>query len=379
MTTGKRDYYEVLGVGRDASDEELKKAFRKLALEYHPDRNKKEGAAEQFKEVNEAYQVLTDAGKRASYDRFGHAGVTGNGARGFEGYDTFGGFGDLFDAFFSGGSPRSRTGPVRGADLSYRLTVSFEESVFGADKPVEIRRNETCTRCKGDRSEPGATPSTCTSCSGTGQVRRSHQSIFGQFTQVATCGTCRGEGRIIAKQCTQCRGRGRETKARKLIVSVPAGIETGNQIRLSGEGEPGANGGPSGDLYVSVRVRAHEVFERDGYDIVQQQPVNMALAALGGPLDVPTLEGEAEISVPPGTQTGDVITLNGEGIPHLRRPTEKGDQRVYIIVETPKSLTPEQRQLLEELSETFGDSPPSLGRDKSWFEKFKDSIGGLEE
>ncbi len=379
MTTGKRDYYEVLGVRRDASDEELKKAFRKLALEYHPDRNKKEGAAEKFKEVNEAYQVLTDPGKRASYDRFGHAGVTGNGARGFEGYDTFGGFGDLFDAFFGGGSPGSRAGPVRGADISYRLTVSFEESVFGVEKPVEIRRNETCSRCKGDRSEPGAAPATCTSCGGAGQVRRSHQSIFGQFTQVATCGACRGEGKIIAKQCIQCRGRGRETKTRKLIVSVPAGIETGNQIRLSGEGEPGANGGSTGDLYVSVRVRAHEVFERDGYDIVLTQPVNVALAALGGHLDVPTLEGEAQISVPPGTQTGDVITLKEEGIPHLRRPSEKGDQRVYIVVETPRSLTAEQRQLLEELSGTFGNSPPSAGRGKSWFEKFKDSIGGLEE
>ncbi len=379
MTTRKRDYYEILGVGKDASDEELKKAFRKLALEYHPDRNKKDGAAERFKEVNEAYQVLTDPGKRASYDRFGHAGVESNGARGFDGFDTFGGFGDLFDAFFSGSPTRSRGAAARGADLSYRLRVSFEESVFGAEKPVDIRRNETCSRCKGGRSEPGATPAVCTACAGSGQVRRSHQSIFGQFTQVATCGTCRGEGKIIAKQCTQCRGRGRETRTRKLVVSVPAGIETNNQIRLSGEGEPGANGGSAGDLYVSIMVSPHAIFRREGSDILLTQPINVALAALGGLLEVPTLEGEAEISVPPGTQTGDVITLKDEGVPHLRRPSEKGDQLVYIVVETPKSLTEEQRRLLEDLSTTFGSSAPGIGRNRSWFEKFKDSIGGLEE
>lgn len=378
MTTGKRDYYEILGVSRTASDEELKKAFRKLALEYHPDRNKHEGAAETFKEINEAYQILTDSSKRSKYDQFGHEGVRTNGANGFDGFDSFGGFGDIFDAFFGGATTQSRT-TARGADLQYELTISFQNSVFGVEKPVEIRRNEACTRCRGNRNEPGNSPVTCSVCEGTGQVRRAHQSIFGQFSQVVICGTCHGEGTIITKQCAQCRGRGRETKTRKMLVSIPAGIETGNQIRLSGEGEPGTYGGPAGDLYVSVRVKPHEAFRRDGYDILFIQPIDVAMAALGGPLKVPTLEGEAELSIPPGTQTGDVIKLKGEGIPHLRKHSQKGDQLINIVVETPRSLTPEQRRLLEELSATFDKRQGNSEHGKGWFKTFKDSISDNED
>ena len=263
MTTKKRDYYEVLGVSRSASEEEVRKAFRKLALEYHPDRNKSDGAAEKFKEINEAYQVLADPKKRTDYDRFGHAGVQMNGgAQGFEGFDVFGGFGDIFDAFFGGSSTRTRTSAQRGADLQHQMTISFEEAVFGVEKEIEVRRTEMCSRCRGSRSEPGNEPAVCPNCAGSGQVRRSTQSIFGQFVQVTTCGTCRGEGRIIARPCTTCGARGTETRKRKLAVGIPAGVESGNQIRLTGEGEPGAFGGHAGDLYVGVRVKAHPLFRR---------------------------------------------------------------------------------------------------------------------
>ena len=222
MTTHKRDYYEVLGLGREASEEDLKKAFRRLALEYHPDRNKKEGASERFKEVSEAYQVLTDPTKRSQYDRFGHVDLGRNGG-GFNGFEGFGGFGDIFDAFFGGFGSRTRTSAVRGADLQMQLTVSFEDAVFGAEKEMQLERTEICAQCVGSRSEPGAEPSACSNCKGSGEVRRSHQSVFGQFVQVGACGTCRGEGRIITKPCTRCRGTGRERRSRRLAITIPAG------------------------------------------------------------------------------------------------------------------------------------------------------------
>ncbi len=378
MTTSKRDYYEVLGVSRDASEEEIRKAFRKLALEYHPDRNKSDGAAEKFKEINEAYQVLSDPRKRADYDRYGHMGVGQNGgARGFEGFENFGGFGDIFDAFFGGfgTTTRTRTSARRGADLQVTMTVEFEEAAFGAEKELEVQRTEMCGHCHGSRSEPGNSPTTCGNCGGTGQVRRSHQSIFGQFVQVATCGTCRGEGRIITHPCTRCRGSGQERKTRKLRVSVPAGIETGTQLRLTGEGEAGANGGPPGDLYISIRVKEHPVFRRDGYDILYQLPINIVQAALGATVKVPTLEGDAELVVPPGTQSGEVFRLRGKGIPHLRSK-QRGDQLVSIFVEVPRNLTEEQRKLFQELARSFGSSPAH--GDKGWFGKIKDALGGSE-
>ena len=256
MTTKKRDYYEVLGVPRDASEEAIKRAFRRLALEFHPDRNKGDGASEKFKEINEAYQVLTDTKKRTTYDRFGHAGLGQNGAQGFEGFENFGGFGDIFDTFFGGAGTRSRTAAARGADLQHSMTITFEEAAFGVERQFDLRRTEICGRCKGTRSDPGTEPALCSECRGTGHIRRGHQSIFGQFMQVTTCSRCRGEGRVITKPCSTCRGTGRVVRDRKLAVSIPAGIETGTQIRLSGEGEPGANRGRSGDLYVSIRVKS---------------------------------------------------------------------------------------------------------------------------
>ena len=381
MTTSKRDYYEVLGVSRSASEEELKRAFRKLALEYHPDRNRSDGAEDRFKEINEAYQILSDSNKRASYDRHGHAGVSSNGARGFEGFENFGGFGDIFDAFFGGGfGPRSRTttSAQRGADLQYVMTIDFEEAVFGAEKEFEIRRTEVCGTCKGSRGEPGSSPTMCANCRGTGQVRRAHQSIFGQFVQAATCGTCRGEGQMITQPCASCKGSGRGTRNRKLAVSVPAGIEEGTQIRLTGEGEPGARGGSPGDLYVAVQVNEHDIFQREGYQILYAIPVNVAQATLGATLRVPTLEGEIELELPKGTQSGGVFRLKGKGVPHLRS-SRRGDQLVKVVVQTPTSLTEEQRRLFQELAESLGDgeaTDDSNGR--GWFGKFKDSLGGTE-
>ena len=378
MTTNKRDYYEVLGVPRDAAGEEVKKAFRKLALEYHPDRNKKAGAEEKFKEVNEAYQVISDPKKRADYDRFGHRGVSGNGARGFEGFENFGGFGDIFDAFFGGGfGSRGRTNTSRrGADLEYPLTIEFEEAVFGAEKEFQIQRIEHCSRCQGSRSEPGTSPTPCPDCGGAGQVRRAHQSIFGQFVQMATCANCRGEGKILTRPCSACRGQGKERRDRKLVVSVPAGIEGGTQIRLTGEGEPGTNRGRPGDLYVSINVNDHQLFDRDGYDIVYAMPINVSQAALGATVKVPTLEGESQLEIPPGMQSGQVFRIKGQGVPHLRS-NRRGDQLVRLIVETPKAMTGEQQRLFQELAETFGESKAGYDNgDKGWFGKIKDAFGG---
>jgi molecular chaperone DnaJ len=374
----KRDYYEVLGVSNGASDEEIKKAFRKLAMEYHPDRNKDAAASERFKEINEAYQVLSDSKKRSNYDTFGHAGVNTNGG-GFDGFENFGGFGDIFDAFFGGSGRRSATAARRGTDLQVDITIDFEKAVFGAEEDIEIRRNEICSRCRGARCEPGTSPETCVQCRGSGQVRRSQQGIFGQFTQVSTCTMCRSEGSVITTPCSNCRGAGTEMRDRKLVVTIPAGIETSTQIRLSGEGEPGMYGGSAGDLYVVVRVRDHKLFRRQGYDIVYVQNINIAQAALGLSLDVPTLEGDEEIEIPRGTQSGDVIRLKDKGIPHLRNKRARGDQLVTVIVKTPKSLTDEQRELLTQLAESFDDGS-GQGRKKSdgLFDKLKQSLGADE-
>ena len=380
MTTSKRDYYETLGVPRNASDEDIKRAFRKLALEYHPDRNKKDGAEERFKEINEAYQVISDPQKRAGYDRHGHAGVSGNGgARGFEGFENFGGFGDIFDAFFGGGfGSRTRTaGSSRvGADLQYKIDIEFEEAAFGAVKEFDLQRVEICSHCRGSKSEPGSSPKACSGCGGTGEVRRAHQSIFGQFVQVATCGKCRGEGNVITQPCSNCGARGRERRTRKLAVNIPAGIESGIQIRLTGEGEPGAAGGRPGDLYVSIQVKDHAIFEREGYDILYALPVNVAQAALGATMTVPTLEGDTPLTIPPGGQTGQRFRLKGKGVAHLNGGS-RGDQLVHLVVVTPRSLSEEQRRLFEELSGSLGDELANDGHyDKGLFGKIKDAFGG---
>ena len=380
MTTSKRDYYDVLGVSRSASEEDIRKAFRRLALEHHPDRNRSEGAAERFKEINEAYQVLSDADKRGRYDRFGHDAVSSNGgARGFEGFENFGGFGDIFDAFFgsTGGRGRS-TAAQRGADLQHSVTIDFEEAVFGAEVELELHRTEVCGECRGTRSRPGASTATCVDCNGAGQVRRAHRSMFGQFVQVATCGKCRGEGKVVTDPCQQCRGGGRQRRNRKLAVTVPAGVEDGSQMRLTGEGEASPDGGPPGDVYVSIRVREHPVFERRDHDILYTRSVNVAQAALGAKVTVPTLEGDREIDIPPGTQSGRRFRLKGHGVARLRT-RQRGDQLVTVVVETPTSLTSEQRRLLRQLSESLDDPRDSRDSDgKGWFDRFKNTIGNAE-
>jgi len=378
MTTSKRDYYDILSVAKGASDEDIKKAFRKLAMEFHPDRNRREGAEEKFKEINEAYQVLSDAEKRGAYDRFGHAGVTGNGnGKGFEGYENFGGFGDIFDAFFGGfgGKTRSRPNAARrGSDLQYSMSLEFDQAVFGVDQDVELQRTETCSSCHGTRSQGGATPATCSNCNGAGEVRRAHQSVFGQFVQVVPCNVCNGEGAVITDPCSQCRGSGQEQRVRKLEVSIPGGIEEGTQVRLRGEGEQGLNGGPPGDLYVVVRIKPHKIFRREGNDIVYTLPLNIAQAALGANVMIPTLKGEAEMEIPVGTQSGQSFRLKGKGVPYLRSK-RRGDQIVNVFVNTPMKLTKEQQDLFQKLAESFGDEtradhPP----DKSIFTKIKDAF-----
>lgn len=374
MATRKRDYYEVLGVERGANADDIRKSYRKLARQFHPDVNKSSGAEAKFKEVNEAYEVLSDENKRAAYDRFGHAGVNGTtGTGGFTG--DFGGFGnitDIFEEFFGFGGQRagSRRTPRRGADLRYDMSISFEEAAFGVEREIEVARFETCTRCNGRGAEPGTTPIRCNTCNGTGEVRRVQQSILGSFVNVTTCPTCRGEGETISIPCSQCRGQKRVRVVRRLTVKVPPGVNSGTQIRLTNEGELGEYGGPVGNLYVVLDVKPHQYFRRREDNIVLEVQVNVAQAALGDEIVVPTLDGDEKISIPAGTQTGRVVPIKGKGIPHLRRPG-RGDQLVVVQVSVPTQLTAEQRELFAKLAKTLGKEviPQS---EKGFIDKLKD-------
>ena len=354
----KRDYYEVLGIGRNATDEEIKRAFRKLAFKHHPDHNHQDGAEERFKEVNEAYEALSDPDKRAAYDRFGHGGAEGFFGRGFEGFD-FGGFGDIFDAFFGGATTATRQAPRRGADLHCNIAITFEEAAFGYEKEITISRTENCSLCHGVGARPGSQPSRCPNCNGTGQVRRVQQSIFGRFTNIATCSRCHGEGRIITDPCPQCRGTGVEKRQRSILVKIPGGVDDSSQIRLSGEGEAGVRGGSAGNLYISLSVKPHEFFIRDNDNVLYELPINFAQAALGTEVQIPTLDGKIKLKVPAGSQTGKVFHLKGQGIPHLRR-NGRGDQLVTLFVVTPEKLSGRQRQLFQELADSLGSAnmPP---------------------
>jgi molecular chaperone DnaJ len=373
----KRDYYEVLGVPKNASADDLKKAFRKLARQYHPDVNKEKDAEARFKEINEAYEILSDDQKRAAYDRFGHAATSGGFGGGAEGFG--GGFGDINDIFneFFGGFARAngqqRRGPRRGADLRYDLKIDFLEAVFGGDKEIEIVRNEGCMRCNGSGSEPGTSPIRCKTCNGTGEVRRVQQSILGQFVNVATCTTCNGTGEVITTPCKECGGRKQVRKHIRRTVSVPPGVDTGTQIRLNGEGEPGANGGPAGNLYIVVNVAPHAYFRRKDEDIIVELPINVAQAALGDDIDVPTVDGQDRLTIPAGTQSGQVFRIKSKGVPHLRRNT-RGDQLVLVTVSVPQNLTADQRKLFQELAKTLGkDVIPQ--QEKGFFDKLKDAFG----
>ena len=350
----QRDYYEVLGVPRNASADDLKGAFRKLARQYHPDVNKEPDAEERFKEINEAYAVLSDNDKRAAYDRFGHAGVRGA-AGGPEMNVDFNDFADIFGDLFGFGrsSSRSRNAPRRGADLQYRIDLTFEEAVFGGEKEIEITRDETCSTCGGSGAKPGTSPVRCTTCNGSGEVRQVRQTILGSMVQVATCPTCRGHGETIASACPNCQGRGVERRTRKKIINVPAGVDSGTQIRLAGEGQPGANGGPNGNLYIAIQVKAHKFFHRREFDILLELDINVAQAALGDEVQVPTIDGDALLKIPPGIQPGKVLTLKGKGVPRLRS-NGRGDQLVVINLEVPTHLSTEQRQLFEKLARSLG-------------------------
>jgi molecular chaperone DnaJ len=367
----KRDYYEVLGVGRSASQDEIKKAYRKLARQYHPDVNKNPDAEAKFKDINEAYEVLSDQEKRATYDRFGHAGVQGRWGD-FSDFG-FGGFSDIFgDLFGFGPRTRTRRAPRRGADLRYDLTISFEEAVFGCEKELEIPRYETCPRCRGSGAEPGTSPIRCPQCNGTGEVRRTQQSILGSFINVSTCPRCQGEGEIVNTPCSECRGQKRVRVTRTISVKVPAGVDNGTQIRLAGEGELGTRGGPPGNLYVVLSVKPHRYFRRQDNNIILELAINVAQAALGDEVMVPTLEDEEKLVIPAGTQTGKVFRLRGKGVPYLRR-NGRGDQLVIVQVAIPTDLNDEQKQLFKDLGKTLGKEVIPQ-QEKSFFDKMMDFL-----
>ncbi len=373
----KRDYYEVLGVGRDADENAIKSAYRRLARQHHPDVNKSDDAEERFKEINEAYEVLSDADKRAAYDRYGHAATQGGfgAGPGGAGFGGFPGFGDIFEEFFGGmGGMRSAArGPARGADLRYDLEITFQEAVFGAEKEIEIPRQEICPVCQGSGAEPGTKPIRCPQCNGTGEVRRAQQTILGQFVSVSTCPRCNGEREIATTPCTNCRGQRRVQVTRKLAVNIPAGVDDGMRIRLAGEGEPGERGGPTGNLFVVLHVKPHPLFQRQENDILLELPVNIVQAALGAELEVPTLDGTTKLTIPAGTQHGEVFRLRGKGVPILRS-SRRGDQLVGVRVVVPEKLNDKQRKLLNELGESLG--LESLGKDnRSLFEKLIDAVG----
>ena len=369
------DYYEALGVSREANDEEIRRAFRRKAMEFHPDRNRTPGAEDKFKEINEAYQVLGDQEKRARYDRFGHAGVNGGGSgdRPFDGFDPFGGFGDIFDTFFGGGGQQRANRARPGEDITQRITLSFEEAVFGCERDIEINRVEPCHHCSGAGNEPGTPVTTCATCHGSGQVRRAQRSVFGQFAVATPCGDCRATGRVIETPCRNCRARGVERRQRTRAITIPAGIENGMQVRVTGEGDAGSNGGPPGNLYVQVRVLDHPVFVRDGFDLVCDLSINMAEAALGVTKPAPTLEGEeVPLEIPAGAKSGSYFRLRGRGIPHLRRDgrmnNRRGDIRVIVTVDIPARLNKYQRELLENLAYSFehgGKAPPAPAKPKA--------------
>jgi molecular chaperone DnaJ len=381
MASTKRDYYEVLGISRTATSEDIKKAFRQKARQYHPDVNKEPGAEAQFKEISEAYEVLVDDDKRAAYDRFGHAAVTGAGAGagGFDPFQNFGSFSDIFETFFtaaaSGATGTRPRRAQRGAHLAYRLTVEFEEAVFGTEKEIEVPRLATCPRCEGSGAEPGTEPQVCPVCNGRGEVRKAQQSIFGQFVSVVPCDRCHGEGKIVATPCIECKGEGRLRETRKLAVKIPAGVDDGAQIRLAGEGEAGPRGAPPGDLYIEVNVKPHKYFKRDGNDLLLDLNINIAQAALGAEINVPTVDGNtAPVKVAAGTQNDKVLRVKGMGVPYLRG-SGRGDLLVKVNVQTPTNLNEEQKRLLRQLGQTFGDATPEL-HEKGIFGKLKDALGG---
>lgn len=370
----KRDYYEVLGLSKGASKDEIKKAYRKLSKKYHPDINKEANASEKFKEISEAYETLSDDQKRANYDQFGHSDPTqGFGGGGFNA-SGFGGFEDIFNTFFGGGGRRrDPNAPRQGADLQYTMGLSFEEAVFGKETDIEIPREENCDTCKGTGAKPGSKIETCSHCHGSGQLNIEQNTPFGKIVNRRVCHHCNGTGKFIKEKCRTCAGAGKVKKRRKIHVKIPAGIDDGQQMRVSGQGEPGINGGPPGDLFVVFHVREHEFFERDGDDIYFEMPITFVQAALGDEIEVPTLHGKVKLKIPAGTQTNTKFRLKGKGVPNVRG-YGVGDQHLHVKIITPTKLTEKQKQLLREFAEISGQTPDE--QHQSFFDKIKRKVKG---
>ena len=373
----KRDYYEVLGVQKSATDAEIKKAYRKLAKENHPDLNPGNAEAEaRFKEANEAYEILSDSDKRARYDQFGFAGVdpnygAGGGYGGFDGAFDFGDLGDIFGSFFGGGfggGGRTRNGPQRGESLRVGVTITFEEAAFGCEKDVQIERIEQCDTCHGSGAAEGTTPETCTNCGGSGQVQQRRQTPMGVFATTGPCPACGGKGKIIKTPCDTCGGKGMVRKRKTIKVNIPAGIDNGQIISLRGQGNAGKNGGPAGDLQIVVSVQSHQLFRRDGSDVFCDAPITFTQAVLGGEMEIPTIDGKVKYDIPEGTQTSTTFRLRGKGIPNVNG-RGRGDQYVTVYIETPRNLSKEQKDALKKFSETLGEK--NYKERKSFFDKFK--------
>lgn len=370
------DYYEILGVSRNADKDEIKSAYRRMARKYHPDVNRDPGAEERFKEISRAYEVLSDPETKARYDRFGEAGVSGAGSGGV-GFDPsdLGGFADIFETFFGGGfggatsTQTRRRGPTRGDDLRLDLRLKFTEAIFGGEKEIKIPHLETCTACNGTGAKKGSSPKTCGTCGGTGQVRRATRTPFGSFAQVSTCPTCNGEGQVIEEKCESCGGQGRKQVNKKLKITIPAGVDNGTRLRVSGEGDAGTRGGPSGDLYVYLSVEPDSHFRREGINILSEISISYLQAILGCKIKVPTIDGDFEVQIPAGLQPNTVLTLEDKGVPKLGNSVSRGDHLLTVKVEIPTKISSEERELLEKLAQIKGEHTSKKG-----FEGFLESI-----
>lgn len=361
-----RDYYDLLGVSRNADPDELKRAYRRLARKYHPDVNKEAGAEEQFKEVNRAYEVLSDSEMRARYDRFGEAGVgsaaAGPGAGGFQDFGDMGGFADIFESFFGGGgfggttqAGRRRSGPARGEDLRFDLKLEFREAIFGGEQQIRISHLEVCNTCNGSGAKAGTKPQSCSTCQGNGQVRRMTRTPFGSFTQVSVCPTCSGTGQTVTDKCETCGGKGQNQVSKKLKITIPAGVDTGTRLRVSNEGDAGQRGGPAGDLYVYLFIKDDAEFRREGSNILSALKVSYLQAILGAKVPVNTVDGEELMMIPAGTQPGTVLTLDNHGVPRLGNPVSRGDHLITVVIDIPTRVSAEERELLEKLADIKGE------------------------
>lgn len=384
----KRDYYEVLGVDRGADESAIKSAYRKLAKKYHPDVNPGDKEAEKkFKEATEAYSVLSDPQKRRQYDQFGHAAFEqgGGGAGGFDGFGGFGGFsggdmgdifGDIFGDLFGGGRRRPNNGPMKGANVHASVRITFEEAVFGCEKELDLTLKDVCETCHGTGAKPGTSPETCSKCHGTGQVVYTQQSMFGTIQNVQTCPDCHGTGKVIKDKCPDCRGTGFISNRKKIKVTIPAGIDNGQSIRIREKGEPGTNGGPRGDLMVEVVVARHPIFQRQDMNIFSTAPITFAQAALGGEVRISTVDGDVMYDIKPGTQTDTKVRLKGKGVPSLRNKNVRGDHYVTLVVQVPTKLNEEAKEALRKFDEACGNRPPSGEKKKKFGEKLKDIFEG---